>query len=177
MAEKDCLKTKIALFPEYHLSDFPPQLIFTAEEASLIVRSAKKPGIDIIVAGYVEAYYKKYYSSCIIIDHDNTFNIRKKYPYKDEDSIISPGTQKHQVIPLSLGNSYFFICNDVTQEILKTDFELFLKKNQIRIFFLISAMEKNFYYWLKELEQFARCNNVEKIYYSDRFCGAGTINS
>ena len=66
----------ILIFPEYHLTDFPPQIKMSQNEAHDTLILYKNFEFDILIAGYVEENEGELYSSCLIIDGDNNFNIR-----------------------------------------------------------------------------------------------------
>lgn len=85
---------KILIFPEYHLTDFPPQIKMSQDDAYGALMSYEKFGFDIFMAGYVEVDQGSLYSSCLVIDDGNIFNIRKRYLYKDENKIITAWGRK-----------------------------------------------------------------------------------
>ena len=162
----------IIVYPEFHFSDFPPQIYFSKNEISNILKNIKNISrSDIIISGYIEKENDKLYSSCFIIDGETTFNIRKKYPYGKEKDVILAGDSSFKLIPLSIGNSYFFICNDITVELETKQLNDFLKDNFVENLFLISAMKKNFDKWIKKLKMKAEKLNVERIIFCDRFNG------
>lgn len=99
---------KVLIFPEYHLSDFPPQALLTKQDAYDILSSYMKFGFDILISGYVERDGDKNYGSCLVIDGTNTWNIRKNRAYKDEIGIITAGTEANNPIDLSIGLSLSF---------------------------------------------------------------------
>ena len=108
---------KILIFPEYHLTDFPPQIKMSQDEAYDTLMIYKNFGFDIFIAGYVEENEGNSYSSCLIIDDGNTFNIRKRYPYNEENKIITAWRGDNSPIELSRGRSYFLLCNDINVEL------------------------------------------------------------
>jgi predicted amidohydrolase len=166
----------IIIFPEYHLSDFPPQTCFTRTQAETVLRIAYAGKADIIISGYVEERQDKLFSSCLIIDKERIFNIQKKYPYEEENQYINPGDPNYQVIPLSIGASYFFICNDVVKELNHDDFRSFLASQSIKWFFLISAMGKNFDKNVELLIKTAEHAKVQNVVYCDKFNGQGSYS-
>ena len=44
----------ILIFPEYHLTDFPPHVQLSREEAHNILKWYEKFGFDVLISGYVE---------------------------------------------------------------------------------------------------------------------------
>lgn len=119
----------ILIFPEYHLSDFPPQISFTQHEAEMILNEWNVSGMDIIISGYAEKSGDDLFSSCLVIDQGNVHNIRKKYPFHDEEDIICSGSREFSIVPLSIGRCYFFLCNDITVELENDEFRDFFLKN------------------------------------------------
>ena len=79
----------VIIFPEYHLTDFPPRITLTRNDVYYILIAYKKFDFDLLISGYVERNDANLYSSCLIIDGENIHNIRKNRPYKDETEIIS----------------------------------------------------------------------------------------
>ena len=69
------------------------------------------------------------YSSCLILDGGIKCNIRKRIPFRGEKDYINGWNKELQYIPLSIGKSYFFICNDVAVDLEK------YKKMLLRIYF------------------------------------------
>ena len=158
---------KLLIFPEYHLTDFPPQVKMSSDEARTMLMMYSKYGFDILIAGYVEIAEENLYSSCLIIDESNTFNIRKRYPYNDENKIIIAWHGKNSPVELSIGKSYFLLCNDLNKEL---DRGMDLIQN-IENFFLISAMFNNFEENIKSGIAYCKQYNVKRFIYADRFNG------
>ena len=161
---------KVLIFPEYHLSDFPPQIVYTQYDVEKVVKALALKS-DIVITGYVELYGDKLYSSCLINDGGLVYNIRKKYPYSNEEKIICGGSPDYRVLELSIGKSYFFICNDITVELEKRRLHDFLSTNGVENIFLISAMGKNFEKWHHELKDIAFRIGIKNVIYCDRFNG------
>ena len=162
----------LVLYPEYHLTDFPPRIAYRQSEVEAILRIINAKA-DIIVSGYVEGDGNEQYSSCLIIDGDRVFNIRKKHPYSDEIDIISNGNPEFILLPLSVGESCFFVCNDITYELNDGLFHKFAYSHNITNFFLISAMGKNFNKWFNRLKETSKQLGVKNVIYCDRFNGEG----
>ena len=126
-------------------------------------------GFDIYIAGYVEKDKGDLYSSCLVIDNGNTYNIRKRYPYNDENEIITAWTGGNSPLELSIGKSCFFICNDLNMEFRKrTDFT---EIQNIENLFLISAMFNNFSETLKAGIRYCKQFNIKRFITADRFNG------
>lgn len=167
---------ELVLFPEYHLSDFPPQINFTQCEAEDVLCVINVNKADLIISGYVERFENNIYSSCLILDQGKAYNLRKKYPYKDENKFIISGDKGFQVISLSIGKSYFFICNDITYELDNNEFSRYLEENSIENIFLISAMGMNFDKCMEKLKSRAKQLGAKNVIYCDRFNGIGLFN-
>jgi predicted amidohydrolase len=75
---------KILIFPEYHLTDFPPQVPFTKEDAYQTLAEYKKFGFDILISGYVETETNESFSSCLVIDGEEIHNVRKTQVHENE---------------------------------------------------------------------------------------------
>jgi len=118
------------LFPEYHFSDFPPQSSFTKDKIIELVKDYYNE-TDLCIAGYVEFSEEKLYSSVIIKDGSNFTNLRKKFPYQDEQEVITGDPEQCSIMDLSIGRSYFFICNDLAVELKELDLESILLKTEL----------------------------------------------
>ena len=160
---------KMLIFPEYHLTDFPPQITLSQNQAYDILAGYKKFGFDLFIAGYVEKENGNNYSSCLIIDDNQVFNIRKQTPFKDEIGLISPSDRVNDPIPLTIGLSYFLICHDI--QVLLADPPDDLKTKNIDNLVLISAMFFNFKETMAEGVAFCRRNNIRRFITSDLFYG------
>jgi predicted amidohydrolase len=159
----------ILIFPEYHLTDFPPQIKMSQDEAHYTLMTYKDFGFDIFAAGYVEKDGGNLYSSCLIIDGDNIFNIRKRYPYNEEIKIITPWRGNNHPIELSIGRSYFILCNDMNSE-LKEQSNM-NRDEDIENLFLISAMFNNFNENVKAGIDYCNRFNIKRFITADRFNG------
>ena len=71
----------ILIFPEYHLTDFPPQALLSRQEAYEMLLPYKRFGFDVLISGYIEKARNEKFSSCLVIDDKEVHNVRKKYPY------------------------------------------------------------------------------------------------
>jgi len=159
----------ILIFPEYHLTDFPPQIKISQNEACDILMLYKKYGFDILIAGYVEENEGKLYSSCVIMDGDNNINVRKRHPYNEELKIITPWRGNNDPIELSIGRSYFVLCNDIVADL--TDQRNMNRGEDIENLFLISAMFNNFDENVKAAIDYCNRFNIRKFVTVDRFNG------
>lgn len=159
----------ILIFPEYHLTDFPPQIRMSQNEAYDALMIYKNFGFDILISGYVEENEGNLYSSCLIIDGDKNFNVRKRYPYNDEIEIITPWHGNNHSMELSIGISYFLLCNDMVTE-LKDQYNMNRVEN-IENLFLVSAMFKNFDENVKAAIDYCNRNNINRFITADRFNG------
>ena len=160
---------KLLVFPEYHLTDFPPQVTMSQDEARNTLIMYKKYGFDILIAGYIEVDDGNLYSSCLIIDDSITFNIRKRYPYKEETKIITPWLGNSHWLELSIGRSYFLLCNDLIAE-LKDQHNMNRVEN-IENLFLISAMFDKFRENVEAGIDYCIKYNIKRFITADRFNG------
>ncbi len=161
---------KILIFPEYHLTDFPPQTPLTRQQAHDILAAYKKQGLDLLVSGYVEQEEDRLYSSCLVIDGPNTYNIRKDFPYKDEADFISPSPEKRNPVDLSIGLTLFVICHDYSF-LLRGAYQQLVETHDIENFILISAMFENFQENTEKCISYCRKNRIKRFISSDRFFG------
>lgn len=159
----------ILIFPEYHLTDFPPQVKMSLDEAYNTLIAYKNFGFDIYIAGYVEENEGNLFSSCLIIDGGNTFNVRKRYPYNEENEIITAWHEANFPLELSIGRSYFFLCNDISAE-LKEQNNRIMDQN-IENLFLISAMFYNFNENVKAGIDYCKKYDIKRFITADRFNG------
>jgi predicted amidohydrolase len=161
---------KVLIFPEYHLTDFPPQISLSSQEAYDLLIAYKKFGFDILISGYVESDEINNYSSCLIIDGENIHNIRKSRPYKDEIGIISSGIEINKPINLSIGLSCFVLCHELSF-LLNEEYKNIFKHEIIENLILISAM---FYKFKENSERgldFCRKYKIKRFITADRFFG------
>jgi predicted amidohydrolase len=93
---------KLLLFPEFELTDYPPQLCMNAHMAKACMRHSTA---DISIAGFVETAGKKQFSSCVVIDGRNEYIVRKFKPFHTEVGAISGNDEKPHVLPLSIGRT------------------------------------------------------------------------
>jgi predicted amidohydrolase len=160
---------KILILPEYQLTDFPPQVKLSRDQAYNILMTYQNFRFDILVAGYVEEDQGRLYSSCLIIDDGRIFNIRKQHPYKEETDILTAWSGENSPIDLSIGRSYFLLCNDITVELKDQNS---VKGNQnIENLFLISAMFYNFNEKVKTGIDYCKKFNIKRFITADRFNG------
>lgn len=160
---------KLLVFPEYHLTDFPPQVTMSQDEARNTLIMYKKYGFDVLIAGYIEVDDGNLYSSCLIIDDSITFNIRKRYPFKEETKIISPWLEDNHSIELSIGRSFFLLCNDLIAR-LKEQYNMNGVEN-IENLFLISAMFNKFNENVEAGIDYCIKHNIKRFITADRFNG------
>lgn len=158
------------VFPEFHLSDYPPQRTFRQAQVKDILKIFQRNEEDVVISGYVEEDLNVLYSSCMILDGRKEYNLRKRNPYKDETSIISGGESRIKVLNLSIGLSCFFICWDI-KEITEPYIEELFRVNKIENVFLISAMLNSFSKNVDNLSLFCERYRVKKLIISDRFHG------
>jgi predicted amidohydrolase len=160
---------KILIFPEYHLTDFPPQIKMSQVEAYDALMIYEKFGFDVFIAGYVEVDAGSLYSSCLVIEGRNVFNIRKRYPYEDEKKIITAWNGANSPIELSIGLSYFLLCHDFTLEL--TEQKNITVNQNIENLFLISAMFYRFSENLKAGIDYCKKCKIKRFITADRFNG------
>jgi predicted amidohydrolase len=160
----------ILIFPEYHLTDFPPQATLTKNEAYEILMAYEKYGFDVLISGYVERESSNMFSSCIIIDDGKMHNIRKLRPYKDEVKFISPSTDKKHTVNLSIGQSLFIICHEFSL-IFKGEYLDIIAQSDIDNLILISAMFHKFEENTKKCINFCKDHKIKRFVTSDRFFG------
>ena len=152
------------------MTDYPPQFTLTREQASMISRYINVSNADIFITGYAEFSDGKIYSSCLLQDGEYEYNLRKKYPFHDEISIISGGDPSKIILPLSIGRTYIFICNDVTVEL--PTIRSYLDDNEVQNIIMISAMAMNFEKWKDKLLEIKL-----PLLISDRFNGTNVFMS
>lgn len=170
MKNKMMIKNKnILIFPEYHLTDFPPQVKMSQDKAHDILLNYKHFGFDILIAGYVEENEGLLFSSCLIIDDGKSFNIRKRFPYNEEIKIITPWRGNNNSIELSIGRSYFLLCNDMIEEL--KDQNNMNRVDNIENLFLISAMFNNFNENIKAAIDYCNRLKISRFISADRFNG------
>ena len=160
----------ILVFPEYHLTDFPPQTPLTMQEAYELLMAYEKHGFDVLISGYVERENNNNFSSCIVIDDGKTHNIRKVRPYKDEEKFISPSTDKKNTIDLSIGKSLFIICHEFSL-LLEGEYQDIIAKSDIDNLILISAMFHKFEENTKTCLNYCKEHKIKRFVTSDRFFG------
>jgi len=158
----------ILIFPEYHLTDFPPQVPLLKQEAHNILSGYEKYGFDVLISGYVETENKKNFSSCIVIDGEKTFNVRKIHVHKDEQSIITPSKEMKRPIDLSIGRTLIIICREF-KFLNEPEYQSIVEKGDIMNLLLISAMyhkfEENTAICLKYCKEY----KIKRFITSDRF--------
>jgi predicted amidohydrolase len=159
----------ILIFPEYHLSDFPPQVKMSRDEAYNTLMAYEDFGFDIYVAGYVEENEGKLYSSCLIIEDGNASNVRKRYPYDEETKIITAWHGDNPPVELSIGRSYFLLCNDISVELKEQNH--MISNHDIENLFLISAMFYNFIENVKAGIDYCKKHEIKRFITADRFNG------
>ncbi len=159
---------KILLFPEYHLTDFPPQIKMSQSEAYETLMIYEKFGFDLFIAGYVEMDKGISYSSCLVIDEGNVFNIRKRYPYNDENKIITAWGNENTPIELSIGLSYFLLCHDINMVREQNHIK---GSKDIENLFLISAMFYKFSENVKAGIDYCNKCKIKRFITADRFNG------
>lgn len=159
----------VLIFPEYHLTDFPPQFELTQQEAYELLNVYGKYGFGLLIAGYVEKDDGQLFSSCLVLDDGKTYNIRKRFPYKDETEVISPGAMIDTPIGLSIGLSYFLLCHDLTAVLGGN--EKTAIPNGIENLFLISAMFDKFDENTKKGIECCRKNGIKRFISADRLNG------
>lgn len=98
-----------------------------------------------------------------------TLRSRKRFPYKDETEVISPGARIDTPIGLSIGLSYFLLCHDLTAALGEN--EKTAIPNGIENLFLISAMFDKFDENTKKGIEFCRKNGIKRFISADRFNG------
>ena len=160
---------KVLIFPEYHLTDFPPQIELSQLQAYELLKEYKRFGFDVLIAGYVEKERGELFSSCLVLDKGKIFNVRKQFPYKDEGTIITAGAAINTPIELSIGLSYFFLCNDLTA-ILSGNEKNIIPKD-IENVFLISAMFNKFDENMKLGIDYCERHGIKRFISADRFNG------
>ena len=160
----------ILIFPEYHLTDFPPQALLSRQEAYEMLLPYKRFGFDVLISGYIEKAHNEKFSSCLVIDDKEVHNVRKKYPYKDEINIISPSTDENKPIALSIGLSLFIRCHDFSF-LLDGEYQDTIDQGRIDNLILISAMFHKFQENTNRCLKFCKALGIKRFITSDRFFG------
>jgi len=164
-------RKNVLIFPEYHLTDFPPQFSMSQKQASLLLKPFFTYGFDLIISGYVETSNGLNYSSCIICDQENIYNVRKRFPDKKEIEKITAGETILKPTKLSIGTSYFLICKDISVELKNGKMDQLVEKYQIENLFLISAMFYNFQKNVDLGKEYIKKKNIQRFIIADRFNG------
>jgi predicted amidohydrolase len=160
----------VLILPEYHLTDFPPQIALTSEEAYGILKEYEKYGFDVLISGYVERENDKNYSSVLFIDDGKTHNVRKSHLYSDEQEIISPNEAPRRSVELSIGKTLLVICNEL-KFLNDHEYQCIVRNEEIVNLLLISAM---FYKQKDNTEQclgYCKDHGIKRLITSDRFFG------
>ena len=160
----------ILIYPEYHLTDFPPQVHLAKEEATNILDGYKKFGFDVLISGYVEKDNNKNYSSCLVIDGEKTHNVRKTRVHEDEQKIINPCIDKKEPIELSIGRTLIIICVEF-KSLTAGEYTDIDMKGNIDNLLLISAMSHKFEENTAMCLKYCKKNQIKRFITSDRFFG------
>jgi predicted amidohydrolase len=160
----------ILIFPEYHLTDFPPQVPLAKKEAYNILDGYKNFGFDVLISGYVEKDNNENYSSCLIIDGENTYNVRKKHVDEDEQKVINPCVEKKEPIELSIGRTLIIICVEF-KSLIESEYTNIDKQGNIENLLLISAMFHKFEENTEKCLNYCKDYKIKRFITSDRFFG------
>lgn len=160
----------VLIFPEYHLTDYPPQVPLLKQEAYDLLVEYKKHEFDILISGYVEKEEKRNFSSCLVIDGTETHNFRKSHPHKEEINFISPSSDKKSPCQLSIGQTLFIICREFSL-LTSGEYQDVVDKGDIENLILISAMFHKFEENTKMCLRYCKENKIKRFITSDRFFG------
>lgn len=164
---------KVRLFPEFELTDYPPQLCMNAQMAIAWIRNSTA---DISIAGFVETAGKKQFSSCVVIDGRNEYIVRKFKPFRTEVGTISGNDEKPPILPLSIGNTVIMLCSDLRLFMTDDDFLDHCKQFGIKIGILLSAWKHNFHDAIDLMRAFRDKTDLMESIIVDRFNGLIRIN-
>lgn len=164
---------EVRLFPEFELTDYPPQFFMDAQMAKDCLRNGTA---DISIAGFVEAFGQKRFSSCVVIDRSNEYIVRKFKSFRTEIGTISGYDEKPHVLPLSIGNTVIILCSDLRLFIKDAYFLDYCRHFGANIGILLSAWKHGFQEAIDLMRVFRDKIDLTESLIIDRFNGLIRIN-
>jgi predicted amidohydrolase len=158
----------VHLLPEFELTDYPSESPLTVEEAQSRLREV--PG-HVVIAGFVERQGAKRFSSCLVLDGENAYIVRKSKPSKTEVGTIDASNEEPKALPLSIGRTVLILCSDLRLYCEAPSFLKMCRETNTTCGFLISAWKDNFKDALGIMQRLKTSLSWSYCYIMDRFHG------